>query len=338
MENKRRLAVSAVLVTFDEMLKLLAMNSDLKLTRYTSDLCQDWNDLISKSRNGNFLFNRSYMDYHADRFTDRSYLIHKKHRLVGVIPGNQEHDVYHTHQGLTFGGIVSTANLSAADTLQVFALLNEDLRNAGFKTVIYKPVPGIYHELSAEEDLYALFRNQATLMARGISSAIVQKQKLSFTESRKSGLRKARHANVQLIESHDFTDFWQILGTILQAKYNVEPVHSLEEITLLHRRFPKNIRLHLVQQTGRVLAGVVMYADRYVAHVQYIGTAEEGRKCGALDFLFDHLINEVYTEYPIFDFGISTQEGGLILNEALIFQKEGFGGRGIVYDCYQYSL
>lgn len=96
MENKRRLAVSAVLVTFDEMLKVLAINSDLKLTRYTSDLCQDWNDLISQSRNGNFLFDRSYMDYHTDRFTDRSYLIHKKHRLVGAIPGNREHGVYHT--------------------------------------------------------------------------------------------------------------------------------------------------------------------------------------------------------------------------------------------------
>ena len=38
------------------------------------------------------------------------------------------------------------------------------------------------------------------------------------------------------------------------------------------------------------------------------------------------------------DFGISTEQGGNILNEGLAFQKEGFGGRGVCYDCWQINL
>jgi len=42
--------------------------------------------------------------------------------------------------------------------------------------------------------------------------------------------------------------------------------------------------------------------------------------------------------YPIFDFGHSTEQLGKFLNENLIFQKEGFGGRGVVYEVYKYTL
>lgn len=64
----------------------------------------------------------------------------------------------------------------------------------------------------------------------------------------------------------------------------------------------------------------------------------EGKEIGALDFLFDFIINSRCVPYHIFDFGQSTEQMGKYLNEALIFQKEGFGGRGVVYDIYEYEL
>ena len=44
------------------------------------------------------------------------------------------------------------------------------------------------------------------------------------------------------------------------------------------------------------------------------------------------------TDFKYFDFGISTEHNGRLLNEGLIYQKEGFGGRGICYDTYEYTL
>ena len=54
--------------------------------------------------------------------------------------------------------------------------------------------------------------------------------------------------------------------------------------------------------------------------------------------LFDHLINHRYAHVPYFDFGKSTNGDGHDLNHSLIFQKEGFGGRAVCYDWYEYNL
>ena len=81
-----------------------------------------------------------------------------------------------------------------------------------------------------------------------------------------------------------------------------------------------------------------MYLSGEVAHVQYIASTGQGREMGALDILFDYLIHQIYTDRKYFDFGVSVEEGGRYLNEGLIFQKEGFGGRAVVYDTYELSL
>jgi hypothetical protein len=86
------------------------------------------------------------------------------------------------------------------------------------------------------------------------------------------------------------------------------------------------------------LAGTVLYITKKVVHTQYISASPEGKAKGALDLLFDFLINIEYPMYEYFDFGQSTEKMGEYLNENLIFQKEGFGGRGIVYTIYEKEL
>ena len=46
-----------------------------------------------------------------------------------------------------------------------------------------------------------------------------------------------------------------------------------------------------------------------------------------------------YMDWPYFDFGRSTENpDGSGLNEPLVFQKEGFGARGLCYDIYEWDL
>ena len=87
-----------------------------------------------------------------------------------------------------------------------------------------------------------------------------------------------------------------------------------------------------------MVAGCVVYDTGRVAHLQYIAASPEGKAMGALDGLFAHLFENVYKQRDYIDFGISTEDGGNHLNEGLLFQKEGFGGRGIVYDVYEIDL
>lgn len=310
----------------------------LEIERYKPEYKLQWDELIQNSRNGTFLFYRDYMEYHSDRFTDCSFLFFRKGSLAAVIPGNIINKVYYSHQGLTYGGIISNARIYASEIIEAFKLLNAELRKLEIEEVIYKPVPLIYHKIPAQEDIYALFLNKAEKIGCNLSSAIYQTNKIHFMESRKSGIRKSLKENIQILESNDFNGFWRILTNNLEKKFNIKPVHSLVEIELLHKRFPENIRHFVAMHKNEIIAGTVLYIMKNVLHVQYISANETGKELGALDLLFDHLINKEFQHIPIFDFGQSTENMGNYLNQNLIFQKEGFGGRGIVYEIYKYNL
>ena len=139
-------------------------------------------------------------------------------------------------------------------------------------------------------------------------------------------------------ESEDFTTFWQILNANLTAKYGVRPVHSVSELELLHDRFPQAIKLYMVYDGETPLGGTLLFLTPQVLHTQYISATAEGKAHGAIDLLFNHLINEVYTDYRYIDFGKSTVSDSADLNEQLIFQKEGFGARAVCYDTYEWTL
>lgn len=306
---------------------------------YTSDKKQEWNTFISNSKNGTFLFDRDYMEYHSARFKDNSLMIYRKGLLYAVLPANRCDTTIWSHQGLTYGGLVMSVKSVTSEILDVWALVNSFLKKEGIERVIYKPIPYIYHQIPAQEDLYALFKLCKTnIIGRNISSTIYQNNKIKFIESRKAGIRKAKKNNITISSSLDFVSFWEILDNNLKNKYGVAPVHSLKEILYLNSLFPSNIKLYLAYKEDRVLGGTVLYITKNVVHTQYISASLEGKESGVLDLLFDFLINEEYSYMPIFDFGQSTEEGGDILNSSLIFQKEGFGARGVLYDIYEYYL
>lgn len=310
-----------------------------EVRRYTPDKAEAWNQFVEESKNGTFLFNRNYMDYHQDRFVDHSLMIYRNERLYAVLPANEKGKAWVSHGGLTYGGLVMSKACSASGVLEVFSSLNNYLAGQGFQHVVYKAIPHIYHRLPAEEDLYALTTVcKARLTIRDISSTIISHRCLRFAESRCSGLRKAKRVGLTVRESMEWEVFWQILHDNLSARYGVRPVHTAAELLMLHQRFPEQIRLWAVYDGGQMVGGTVLFLTPQVLHTQYISANAYGKQNGAIDLLFDHLVNHVYTDYPYIDFGKSTVSDSADLNPQLIFQKEGFGGRAICYDTYEWTL
>ncbi len=305
---------------------------------YSHDNKAEWDELVKKSKNGTFLLFRDYIDYHSYRFNETSFLFFRKTKLEAVMPGNIVDRTYYSHQGLTYGGLIYTNNLSVCEILEIFNLINQELKEKGIKTVIYKAIPYIYHSQPADEDIYALFRLKAVKIGCNISSTIFQNNKIKFIESRKSGIRKAIQNKISVAESSAFEEFWNILNENLTQKFQKKPVHTIEEILLLKSRFPQNIKLYTATENETTIAGTILYIMENTIHVQYISANFIGKTVGALDLIFDFLINKEYINIQYFDFGQSTEEMGNILNENLIFQKEGFGGRGLVYDIYEYNI
>ena len=67
--------------------------------------------------------------------------------------------------------------------------------------------------------------------------------------------------------------------------------------------------------------------------------SQRGRELKALTLLFDYLINHyAQREFYYFDFGISTEQHGSILNRGLVQQKCRLGGRGILYPIYELKI
>ncbi|MGN1263023.1 MAG: GNAT family N-acetyltransferase [Prevotella sp.] len=310
-----------------------------EIRRYTPDEASAWNVFVEQSKSGTFLFDRRYMDYHADRFADASLMIYRDGSLYALLPANVTGNVLYSHAGLTYGGLVTGAEATAAATVELFGELNAMLRSEGIESVVYKAVPWIYHRIPAEEDLYAIFRScDARLISRNISSSMSAESRLRWSHGRRYGISKARNNGITVEESDDLRGFWKILSDNLENRYGARPVHTVDEMELLKSRFPRHIRLYVARREGEMLAGTVIYDTGRVVHTQYISASPEGKRLCALDAIFDRVLNHDFAAAPYFDFGKSTEADGRLLNETLIFQKEGFGGRGVCYDTYQWDL
>lgn len=293
---------------------------------YQPEQATEWNAFLMQSRNGTFLLNRDYMDYHADRFEDASLWIAKDGHNIAMLPANRAGDTVISHGGLTFGGLVLGNKTGASDVIEVFVRLQEYWAAQGIRKLIYKPVPHIYHTVPSEEDLYALHRLNARTIRVDVSTTINQANRLPLSKGRKHALGKARKTGITIRQSQDYAACWEMLTSNLADRHGVKPTHSLAEITLLASRCPE-IVLYMAYLEEVPVAGVVVYAYKQVAHTQYIALTDAARETGALDLLLETLISEVYADKPYFNFGISTCNNGLYFNEGLCAQKEMFGGR-----------
>ncbi|MCL1611666.1 GNAT family N-acetyltransferase [Marseilla massiliensis] len=311
----------------------------IDIRHYEPQSASEWNAFVAESKNGTFLFDRRYMDYHSDRFADSSLMVYRDGRLFALLPANREGDVLCSHRGLTYGGLVTGPSATASAVVEAFEAVNAYLRGEGLRRVVYKAVPWIYHRVPSEEDLYALFRVcRARLVARDISSAIMQPHRLKWHRDRRYGINRCRNNGVAVELSDDFEGFWPVLEDNLMRSHGARPVHSLGEIRLLKSRFPDNILLYVARRDGRVLGGTVLYVTPQVVHAQYISASAEGKALRVIDAIYDRILNGDFADCLYFDFGKSTEDCGRVLNESLIYQKEGFGGRGVCYDWYEWSL
>jgi len=76
------------------------------LRRYNDRDREKWNGFIPLAKNGLFQFDRAYMDYHKDRFTDHSLIAERNGKIVALFPANESRQAIFSHEGLTYGGLL----------------------------------------------------------------------------------------------------------------------------------------------------------------------------------------------------------------------------------------
>ncbi|TLX76901.1 GNAT family N-acetyltransferase [Labilibacter sediminis] len=307
----------------------------IEVIRYTSDKKAEWDEFVGKAKNGTFLFYRIYMEYHADRFEDYSLLLYDKGKLKSIFPANRVDSTIHSHQGLTFGGILTLYETDSLKYIDYFNHYNKFLHDSGIHNVIYKTVPQIYKGHFGDEELYAMYRIQAINIATNLSSCIDLHKDMPISRLRKRSYKKSINAGITTQSSDNLEKFWGIMVKNMHLKHNTKPVHSCEEMRLLKSRFPKNIKLLEASYNNKMVAGAILYHFNDVLKIQYAHASPEGKKNGAIDNIYNFIINN-YTGRFI-DFGTSNLDDGNYINEGLLRQKEGFGARAVVFKTYQYK-
>lgn len=325
--------------------------------------------MVKVSKNGTFLFLRSYMDYHADRFIDHSLMYYSdKGKLLAVMAANEKQvasadtktgetqKILYSHQGLTYGGFVLSPHVHAVEVGELFSLTLSYLREQGFTAWYYKQIPTIYHRQPAEEEDYWLWMHQAQLVDCSLMTVIPLHPDVIpshpaclashpahnlVSASKRNNSNRLLRQGYRVVYNAPIADFWPILTQNLQERFGAKPVHTFSEISLLQQRFPQRIQCcTVVAPDGETLAGTLLYITDRVVKAQYTSASPAGKQLKALDFLILQLLHHFSetSSLSYFDFGTSMLSDSTTLNEGLVLQKEGFGGRGIASRIFKIRL
>jgi Acetyltransferase (GNAT) domain len=316
---------------------------NLRLRPLESTDTETWDAFCGVAYQATFLHSQRFLSYHGDRFQDCSVIIEEEGRWVGVFPvalhpGDNRCLV--SHPGITYGGIVHQGALRGERMVAAVSEACHYYAERGYAKLIYKAVPCFYHSTPSQDDIYALFRLDARRIRCDLTSTIDLQRRLPLSERRRRSLKRAHQAGTEIREGSEYLPaFWEVVTDNLQRKHQTSPVHSLAEVTTLAERFPRNIRCVVGCLADKVVAGVLIFATPVADHAQYIGSSDIGYEISALDAVFERCIATATSEGKRwFDFGISTEKNGSVLNEGLYRFKSEFGGGGMVQEFFAIDL
>lgn len=309
---------------------------NLVVRRYDISDFAVWNDFVDCSKNGTFLFHRTFMEHHQERFEDFSLVVLDGQKWVAILPANREGAIVFSHKYLTYGGLVYGDSAKLVSIVSIFGAVLSFLNELKISKLHLKMIPAIYNKKPADEMLYALFLVNATLTHRDTLSVIDLRQKYKISKTRLEAVRRGAKMGLEIREEQDLALFWnEILIPNMDNRHGTLPIHNLEQISYLRDNFQENIRHFNVYYKNKIVAGTTIFVAGNVVHPQHISALENRSELGSLDFLYHYLLTSVFKEYTFFDFGISNENYGRKLKESLIYWKESYGASSIVQDFYE---
>ena len=307
----------------------------MKVLKYEEKYKKSWNSFVEFSKNATFLFDRDFMEYHAERFEDCSLVVfNERGVLVALLPASVKDGVVTSHAGLTYGGVLVGNSISTEKVIQIFSAILIYLKASNNSKFVYKAIPHIYHNIPSEEDLYALFKHGFGLIKRDVSSSF-NLDYMRVKGKKINSYKKALEHGFDLKEVSNADNVLDIVNVNLKLRYGVEAIHKSEEINLLKKSFKKNVVIYELLLENKVCGGAILFVDNGCVHAQYIATNEEAKKFRGLDYIIVALIDMYKHTARWFDYGISTEQGGHFLNVNLIKSKEGFNMAAVCYDTYE---
>lgn len=307
-----------------------------------------WDEFVWNANNGTIFHTKQFLSYHpGDRFTDQSYVIHKKDQPFALFPAVRlmydGRDTLFSHRGASYGGFVHQEDLSIREAYDLVEGLLNVAQASGVEQIVMTPPPAIYNRRVTNYVDFALYKHGFQYLKREISSMLTLESSIEgnlgkFRSSSRRNYRKAKREGVKVRQTDDYEKFYGILRKNLKIRHDVEPTHTLDELRLLAEIFPDRVRLFGAYLNETMIAGVVNFTcNRDVLLAFYISHDEEYQEYRAVNLLFYEIIRwSIERRLNYLDFGIFT------VNEEPNFGlgrfKESFGASGVFRDTFVKTL
>jgi len=309
----------------------------MKIKRYTVDNQKEWDDFIKKSENGTFLHLRDYMDYHQDRFQDHSLMIYDDDQLIALFPAHKNNRQIFSHNGLTYGDFIFPRNFRTAYKLQAITQSFKYLKKNWIDSVLIKKIPEIFQKYPNQINTY-LYEMIGGKIEKILPFFVVDNQSFHSNSDRKKNIKKAQKIDFTVKQDPELIDeFWEIVTENLQTKYQTHPVHSLDEIKLLMKRFPNEIELITAIKDNKIISGALCFKINHSFHFQYIHSISDKNFRISVDALVFRIIRYYLEKYPYISLGSAEKSNGL-LNKNLTYWKESFGAFAVNQYFYTFDL
>ncbi len=317
-------------------------NHFIHVAAFSPDKAKIWDTFLGQSINSHFFYSRDFLKYHEGKLVDRSLMLYLNEKLIGILPACEcPVDRYQisSHYGLSFAGLVLSKRFGQGFVNSCLDAICLYLKDCGYKTFHYKPSPFIYHSKPCQADLYWLWKNNAQLVRRDSGSVIFLKSPLQYSKGRKSSVKKAFKSNIRVeLNNSKIDEFWNVLTSNLQQKYDALPTHDLSQIKNLTANFPDNIKLYAALLNDRVVSGALLFVNPGVVHTQYLSSSQLGKDLCALDLVIDTIVSNYSSKCSYLSFGISTFHNGKQYNSSLGSYKESFDSGPMLFEHYSLTL
>lgn len=323
---------------------------------YAPDMADEWDAFVAMSDNGTIFHKRQFLAYHPDgRWLDRSFVFRDKAKIKAVIPAAEvERDgvrMLLSHPGASYGGLVVGRHERLATLDAMLSELEQRAAAESLTRIEMRHSPAAIRSELGQLDFALLHRGYrrtreelATVymlpdipFAEGFDDFIA-----SFPSDARRGIRKgAKSLDARVLTTDDeLARYHAILTRNLQGKHGTNPVHTLAELQGLHRSFPRDVFVLGVFQGDVLVGGYCLFAVTSAAlHVFYAALDYDYQHARPLDFALAKTIHLAHQQgRKVVNYGISTEDGGSVVNHGLQRFKEGFGGTGSVRATWALDL
>jgi len=332
------------------------LSSKFKVVRYTPDHIDKWDSFVRKAINGTLFQEQTFIGYHPEgRFEEHSLMIFYKNQLRMVfpaaeqfrkLPDGSEIRVLRSHPGTSYGGPAIGEQTYFEECMALMEALESHAVREGFDRIEFRMPPAIFQKRPCEQLEYAIHHQGYQQVNREIATCYDLEQYRGrnlryflregdplLDRRIRTGVKRGLDSGMELrkISNEDIAVFHELLSRNL-LKHGATAVHSVQEIEKINNLYHDRCELLGVYIGDRLVAGYyVMTINEVGRNLFYITMDYEVQHLRPNTFGIASLLLKTADEgFRYMNMGISTEDGGKIVNTNLLGYKESFGGLGII--------